>query len=183
MVMHHWLFIIIKFNGRKARRLITANIMITKEERQMLDEYKKRILSRPIQGWVIRNLTPHDVVVLDDKNRITGTIPPSGIVARVTTEIVDLGTEKFLNYDLDVLRNGEYIRDFDEDTEWVSIKISKTEFGEVIDLPKPDKKTIYIVSQLVKNSPEGRLRTDLVVPTEMVRDENNNIIGCRSFGL
>jgi len=157
--------------------------MITKKDRQMLNEYKKKILSRPIQGEVIRNLTPHDIVVLDDENKISGIIPSSGIIARVSTKVVNLGTEKFLNYDLDILCNGEYLKDFDEDTEWVSVKISKTEFGEVIDLPKPDKKTIYIVSQLVKNSPEGRLRTDLVVPTEMVRDENNNIIGCRSFGL
>ncbi len=157
--------------------------MVTKKERKLLDEYKKKILSSPVQGYVIRNLTPHDIVVLNDENKITGIIPSSGIVARVTAEVVDLGTEKLLNYDLDVLRNGEYIRDFDEDTEWVSVKISRTEFGKVIDLPEPDGRTIYIVSQLVKNSPEGRVRTDLVVPTEMVRDENNNIIGCRSFGL
>ena len=38
----------------------------------------------------------------------------------------------------------------------------------------------YIVSQLVKNALPDR--TDLLVPAEVVRDGNGNIIGCKSLG-
>lgn len=57
---------------------------------------------------------------------------------------------------------------------------SKTVYGEPQGLPEYQDGTYYIVSQLVKNAlPE---RSDLLVPAEVVRDENGNIVGCKSLG-
>jgi hypothetical protein len=55
-----------------------------------------------------------------------------------------------------------------------------TEFGQPEGLPEYQRGTFYIVSQLVKNALP--LRTDLLVPAEVVRDEAGNIIGCKSLG-
>ena len=62
----------------------------------------------------------------------------------------------------------------------LSTPFSLTEFGEPIGLPKQQPGIFLIVSQLVKNICVDR--TDLIVPTEIVRDEKGNIIGCKSFG-
>ncbi len=59
------------------------------------------------------------------------------------------------------------------------IPTSVTVFGEPIGLPKQADGTYYIVSQMVKSAcPE---RDDLLVPADVVRDDNGNIIGCRGF--
>jgi len=60
------------------------------------------------------------------------------------------------------------------------IPISHTVFGEPEGLPEYKKGTFYIVSQLVKSALP--YRKDLLVPAEVVRDENGNIIGCKSLG-
>lgn len=57
---------------------------------------------------------------------------------------------------------------------------SRTNFGEPEGLPNFKKGTFYIVSQLVKNALPDR--KDLLVPAEVVRDDNGNIIGCKSLG-
>ena len=64
--------------------------------------------------------------------------------------------------------------------EVMGISVTRTVFGEPVGLPEPEVGTCYIVSQLVKNAlPE---RDDLVVPAEVVRDADGNIIGCKSLG-
>jgi len=60
------------------------------------------------------------------------------------------------------------------------IPTSRTRFGEPVGLPAFEAGTWYIVSQLVKSALPAR--TDLLVPAEVVRDANGNIIGCRSLG-
>lgn len=57
---------------------------------------------------------------------------------------------------------------------------SRSEFGEPEGLPEFKEGVFYIVSQLVKNALPDR--TDLLVPAEVVRDGNGNIIGCKSLG-
>ena len=59
------------------------------------------------------------------------------------------------------------------------IPISQSVFGEVIDLPSQEKNTFFIVSRLVLSACKDR--DDLLVPNELVRDENGNIIGCKSL--
>jgi hypothetical protein len=67
-----------------------------------------------------------------------------------------------------------------EDSENFDIQISKTVFGEPVGLPEFENGTYYIVSQIVKTAFPDRL--DLLVPAEMQRDLNGQIIGCLSLG-
>ena len=60
------------------------------------------------------------------------------------------------------------------------VPTSTTVFGDPVGLPDYQNETFYIVSQLVKSACPGR--TDLLVPAEVVRDEQGRIIGCRSLG-
>lgn len=103
----------------------------------------------------IRNLTPHDITICDKCGKIVKVIPSSGIV-RLSAKIADY-------------------------SEVDGIRITKTYYGEPDGLPEFRDDTYYIVSQLVKSAlPE---RMDLLVPTEMVRDEKGNIVGCQSLGI
>lgn len=60
------------------------------------------------------------------------------------------------------------------------IPVNSVTFGSV-DLPSFQEGTYYIVSSLVKNAfPD---RSDLIVPHDLVRDGDGNIIGCKSFSV
>lgn len=101
------------------------------------------------------NKTPHEITILGDNNEVVEIIPAS---------------------------NGQEWR-LDETT---TIKgringkrISKTVY-RCSQLPEPQEGVWYIVSALFKlHYPE---RTDLLVPTEVVRD-GSRILGCKSLGV
>lgn len=59
--------------------------------------------------------------------------------------------------------------------------LTKTEYGEVEGLPPFKEGTYYIVSSLVKSACPNR--ADLLVPNELVRDEQGKIVGCKSFAI
>lgn len=102
------------------------------------------------------NLTPHPIHLVDESGNILKTFQSEGLV-RLKASTVDAG------YQLDGCR------------------ITKTVFGEAEGLPEYSEGNFYLVSQLVKSAlPE---RKDLLVPAEVVRDANGNILGCRSFGV
>ena len=61
----------------------------------------------------------------------------------------------------------------------VSIPISSSSYGEVVDLPAPQVGVYYIVSRLVMSACPNR--QDLLVPNDLVRDEAGRVIGCRSL--
>lgn len=66
-------------------------------------------------------------------------------------------------------------------TGWdIKIPTTRTVFGRPVGLPEPKTDVWLIVSQLVKSALPDR--TDLLVPTDIVRDANGSIIGCRSLG-
>jgi len=98
------------------------------------------------------NLTPHIIKVVGD-DIDTHVFPTSGSVARVATTVV-----------ADGIIGG--------------IKMFKTVYGEVVDLPEPVKNTIYIVSSMVGAI---ALRSDVVAPSALVRDEGGKPIGCLGF--
>lgn len=104
----------------------------------------------------IVNLTPHAVNVVDGDGNVVNTFPPSGSVSRCaqTTKVVG-----------DV--NG--------------IPVTASQFGAVMDLPEPSPDARYIVSRLVLSAACGR--QDLLVPNELVRDGEGNIVGCKSFAI
>jgi hypothetical protein len=105
---------------------------------------------------IIKNLTPHAINVCDDNGKVYLTIEAEAVPARlkVRTELVQL---------------------FD------TIRITKSVFGEPEGLPDYQEDVYYVVSQLIKSAfPE---RMDLLVPAEVVRDTNGNIVGCKSLGI
>lgn len=62
-----------------------------------------------------------------------------------------------------------------------NIRLTETVFGEIEDLPDPQENTFYIVSRIVREA--AKERNDLLVPNEIVRNEDNQIIGCLSFAV
>jgi hypothetical protein len=104
----------------------------------------------------IKNLTPHPIHLLDEDNNIIRTFASDGLV-RLQANTVNAG--------------------FTVD----DCKITKTVFGEPTGLPEYQFGQFYIVSQLVKSALPNR--EDLLVPAEVVRDSNGNILGCKSFGI
>lgn len=103
----------------------------------------------------IKNLTPHTINFVSSEGHPIMDIEPAGAIARVSVKTETVGK-------ID------------------GIPVTKSVYGEVVDLPKPEDGTIYIVSSLVA----GRVpeREDVFIPSESVRDENGRIIGCKSIG-
>ena len=104
----------------------------------------------------LKNFTPHNVViVINDERKIV--IPSDGI-ARVT-EV------KTVAPSIDV--DGAIIETF------------KSSFGEVENLPPQEDGVMVIVSAMAASAAKDR--NDLLVPGELVRDNDGNIIGCKSL--
>jgi len=106
------------------------------------------------------NLTPHTINFYNDKNELIYSVEPSGKVARLKTKTIVTGYYKIAD---DII-----------------IPVTKTVFGEIENLPKCDYETAYVVSTLVAQACSDRW--DIFIPNDSVRDENGNIIGCRSLG-
>jgi hypothetical protein len=93
------------------------------------------------------NLTPHAIVVFEGP-----TIPPSGQVARCSTEASPAG-------------------------EHAGAMLSRVSFGAVEGLPEPEAGVLFIVSGLVRSAvPE---RSDVASPGDLVRDTSGAVVGCR----
>lgn len=118
-------------------------------------------------------MTPHPVNIVDDNGNITTIIMQCGWELRLTTSV-------------------EVVNEFE------GIPITKTVFGKPVavkgksfnDQPNPWEtinmsECIFIVSQLVKTafSHNKFIYEILLVPSEVVRDANGNIIGCKSLGV
>lgn len=102
----------------------------------------------------MRNLTPHNITFVNEKNEVIRTVEPYGPIARVSTNTITTG-------------------------EIDGIPVTKTEFGVVENLPNAESGVIYIVSSIVADRVAGR--NDVFVPNEFVRDEKGVIIGCKSL--
>jgi hypothetical protein len=112
-----------------------------------------------IENTII-NMTPHPINIVkvseDGSVEKTMTLQQSGNIIRLRTFIVEVG-------------------------EICGVKITKTEFSVPDGLPEYQEGYFYIVSQIVKSAlPE---RIDLLVPAEMLRDKDGNIVGCQSLGI
>jgi len=104
----------------------------------------------------IINMTPHDVTVYGENNQVISIYKASGKLIRLS-------------------QRNETVGDIDD------IPTIKVVFGEPEGLPEYDPDIIYIVSAFVKSALPDR--TDLVVPSDPVRDPDGRIIGCRAFGI
>ncbi len=106
---------------------------------------------------VIINKTPHPVNIVNAQNEVIRTFPACL-------------KDKLIRLKADVKQVGEID----------GVPVSSTEFGSPEGLPKERNDVYYIVSQLVASACFDRM--DLLVPAEVVRDENGQIVGCRSLG-
>lgn len=96
---------------------------------------------------------------MDADGNLIRTYPASGHVARVEMTTERIGT----------LPDG------------TPLTKSVANMNSVQGLPEPQEGVLYIVSLFTKSAlPQ---RTDLLVPNEAVRDENNMIIGVQSLGV
>jgi hypothetical protein len=107
------------------------------------------------------NMTPHAVTIVDNEGNVVKTIPPSGQLIRLKAATMRM--------------ENRYNIYFPE------IPFSRTVFSSPEGLQEYDVKKFYIVSQLVKSALPDR--DDLLVPAEVVRDSEGNIIGCKSLGM
>ena len=103
----------------------------------------------------LKNFTPHNVVIVMNESTIV--IPSDGI-ARVTEA-------KTVTPSIDV--------------DGVIIETFKSSFGEVENLPPQEDGVMVIVSAMAASAAKDR--NDLLVPGELVRDNDGNIIGCKSL--
>lgn len=103
----------------------------------------------------IINATPHAINVVNERMEVVRTFMPE-ISVRVSsrTEIVGI---------ID------------------GIPTDRTVFGEVEGLPAPQEGTYYIVSRLVKSALPDR--EDLLCPGQQVRNDQGQVIGCKSLSL
>ena len=104
----------------------------------------------------LKNFTPHNVVIV--MNETTKIVIPSDGIARVTET-------KTVAPSIDV--------------DGVIIETFKSSFGEVENLPPQEEGVMVIVSAMAASAAKDR--NDLLVPGELVRDNDGNIIGCKSL--
>ena len=104
----------------------------------------------------LKNFTPHNVVIVI--NESTKIVIPSDGIARVTEA-------KTVAPSIDV--------------DGVIVETFKSSFGEVENLPPQEDGVMVIVSAMVASAAKDR--NDLLVPGELVRDNDGNIIGCKSL--
>lgn len=112
---------------------------------------------RPVE---LVNLTPHEIRLWVQQPEGLLLIPPSRQVARVVVRREDAG----------------HI-----DAGGMSIPLARTTYGEIEGLPGPTPGTLYIVSSLVAAA--ARDRNDLLIPDDLVRDEQGKVIGARGLAF
>ena len=105
----------------------------------------------------IKNYTPYPVNIIDIGGKEIATFPPEPEPIRLQAKTVVMGK----------ICGG--------------VPIVKTDFGEPAGLIDPQPGVLFIVSRIVKSALPDR--ADLVVPTEIVRDETGRIAGCRFLGI
>ena len=124
------------------------------------------------------NLTPHDIVIVGPGER---TIPPSGVVARVsmqTSGIIDVvGRMSDRPPFCGIEYNCESC--FSQFGGCDGIPVRKQTYGEVTGLPAPKEGTVYIVSTMVRLAVPDR--DDVFSPGELVRGDDGQPIGCRGL--
>ena len=108
----------------------------------------------------LRNLTPHEVNIHTLCGEVI-TVKSSGL-ARCTPHTMVM----------DAIPMGEHD----------SITITKVELGDVEGLPDPEDGVIFIVSRPVAEKMRG-IRTDLMVPGTLIRNEKGQPIGCDGLSV
>jgi hypothetical protein len=111
----------------------------------------------------IVNLTPHAIVIYKTENTSEQQtiLLPSGIVARCVETTHPCG-------------------ELELDENFI-VPIIRKSFGAIQGLPEPRTNTFYIVSSLVAQAAWALGRADVLCPGDIVRNENGQVIGCKSL--
>lgn len=118
------------------------------------------------------NLTPHDINIYVG-NEIIQTIPTSKkqLRANETTNVVNTLNVNGYSINITVKNYSDcYILDADG---------NKTDLSSL----NFDGSTLYITSSIALQYIPQNLRRYFIVPSDPVRDEKGNVIGCRSFSF
>jgi hypothetical protein len=107
----------------------------------------------------IRNLTPHEVNIIDEQGITTKSFPSEG-VARASQVATPVG-------------------------EVDGIELVHMEYGKPVDLPEPEEGVMLIVSLITVQAAKasGRRTDDLLLTAGQVRNGKGVIIGCRRLAL
>lgn len=103
----------------------------------------------------IINTTPHEITIINDEMETVATFSPE-ISVRVASVTKIIGNIQ-------------------------GIPLDTTFFGEVEGLPEFKDEVFYIVSRLVKSALPDR--KDLLCPGQQVRNENGQVVGCKSLSI
>lgn len=121
----------------------------------------------------IVNLTPHEVVVLaenlgDGHQPVLARYPSAG----------EARAEPRREYAGNV-----HVADVDGQARFATIR--RVDFGPVAGLPEAEIGTAYIVSRItaVAARAEGRATADLLIPDEIVLDDDGRPVGCVAFSV
>lgn len=104
------------------------------------------------------NLTPHPIQIWDSEKNVI-VYPVANPAARCKEEC--------------------NLTNLIEDESGNFIRVGDLSYSYVYHLPEPQEDTFYIVSVLVAQACPDR--DDLLVPYDLVRNENGSIMGCRSL--
>jgi hypothetical protein len=107
---------------------------------------------------VLINLTPHPIRVFGPRDELVAELPCTATPAR---------------RDEDIRPSGELL------VGRTSVPLLTLQYGPVLDLPEPRPNTCFVVSRIIADACPDR--DDLIVPSDLVRDEHGNPIGCRAF--
>lgn len=107
----------------------------------------------------IKNLTPHAIYIIGENDKVVAIFQSEG-VARAEQKDKHVG-------------------------EINGIPLVRTTFGEPINLPDYEEGTYLIVSLATANAAKaaGRTTKDLLLTSNLVRDEQGRIIGCKAFAV
>lgn len=121
------------------------------------DDLKKWLADRTVIEPRIINLTPHTINIVDGVGSKIVDLPSEG-EARAVQKNVNFGSLG-------------------------DIPLVRAEFGEPIGLPEPAENTFYVVSAITANAAKaaGRTTDDLLITVETVRNEKNQIVGCKAL--
>lgn len=113
------------------------------------------------------NLTPHPITIALSND--TFIVPTCNKIARVSTKKDLLKTIIINDVEVPI-----YFTTFGE------VELTSSD-GSIEEFPEQKAGVLYIVSSIVKNAMMDR--ADVVVPTEFIRDDVGNIIGCKGFSI
>jgi hypothetical protein len=118
----------------------------------------------------IRNLTPHPITLVGNTTGEESiTLQPSGIIARLSVSREQLSPVE--------INGGEIVGD-EVMPIITTIPVSRSNFGEIVNLPEQEEGVIFVASALVA---ERSNRADVYSVGELIRDQNGVVIGARGL--